>query len=160
VFPAGVVVEVVVSTREELSAELQDRMVRFIADVILFNHAVSAKVGLGASDSQFMTLLQSYGPLTPRQLSEHTGLTSGTVTGVIDRLESLGLVTRQPDATDRRKVLVTPSPEAIQEKLAPLYAEQGARMHAMLASRSDEELRTISAFLADAVQAAQPPSDV
>jgi DNA-binding MarR family transcriptional regulator len=147
------------STREELSAELQERMIRFIADVILFNHAVSAKVGLGASDSQFMTLLQSYGPLTPRQLSEHTGLTSGTVTGVIDRLESLGLITRQSDPTDRRKVLVTPSHEAIQEKLAPLYAEQGARMHKMLATRSDEELRTISTFLADAVTAAQPPKD-
>jgi DNA-binding MarR family transcriptional regulator len=147
------------STREELSAELQERMIRFIANVILFNHAVSAKVGLGASDSQFMTLLQSYGPLTPRQLSEHTGLTSGTVTGVIDRLESLGLITRQPDPNDRRKVLVTPSFEAIQEKLAPLYAGQGQRMHAMLSSRSDDELRVISAFLADAVAAAQPPTD-
>ena len=147
------------STREELSAELQQRMVRFIADVILFNHAVSAKLGLGASDSQFMTLLQSYGPLTPRQLSEHTGLTSGTVTGVIDRLESLGLITRQPDPNDRRKVLVTPSLEAIQEQLAPLYAEQGRRMHSMLSTRSDDELQVISAFLADAVAAAQPPAD-
>ena len=48
-------------------------------------------------------------------------------------------------------MVVTPSPEAIQEKLVPLYAEQGARMHAMLATRSVDELRTISAFLADAV---------
>jgi len=139
------------SSREELAAEIQQRMVRLIADVVLFNHAVSAKMGLGASDSQFMTLLQTYGPLTPRQLAEHTGLTSGTVTGVVDRLETLGLVTRRPDPHDRRKVVVTPSPEAIQEKLVPLYAEQGARMHAMLATRSVDELRTISAFLADAV---------
>jgi DNA-binding MarR family transcriptional regulator len=141
------------SSREDLAAEIQQRMVRFIAEVVLFNHAVSAKVGLGASDSQFMTLLQTYGPLTPRQLAEHTGLTSGTVTGVIDRLESLDLVTRRPDPHDRRKVVVTPSPEAIQEKLVPLYAEQGARMHAVLATRSVDELRTISAFLADAVGA-------
>ncbi|HET6737644.1 MAG TPA: MarR family transcriptional regulator, partial [Kribbella sp.] len=74
------------STREELTGEIQQRLIRFIAEVVLYNHAVSAKVGLGASDSQFMTLLQTYGPLTPRQLAEHTGLTSGTVTGVIDRL--------------------------------------------------------------------------
>ncbi|WP_328321037.1 MarR family transcriptional regulator [Kribbella sp. NBC_00382] len=147
------------STREELAAELQERMIRFIADVILFNHTVSAKVGLGGSDSQFMTLLQSYGPLTPRQLSEHTGLTSGTVTGVIDRLESIGLITRQPDPHDRRKVLVTPSFEAIQEKLAPLYAEQGRRMQSVLAARSDDELRVISTFLADAIANAQPLND-
>ncbi|MFI5709146.1 MarR family winged helix-turn-helix transcriptional regulator [Kribbella sp. NPDC051620] len=147
------------STREELAAELQERMIHFIADVILFNHAVSAKVGLGGSDSQFMTLLQSHGPLTPRQLSEHTGLTSGTVTGVIDRLESIGLITREPDPNDRRKVLVTPSFEAIQEKLAPLYAEQGRRMQSVLATRSDDELRVISTFLADAIDNAQPGAD-
>jgi DNA-binding MarR family transcriptional regulator len=146
------------SSRAELTAEIQQRMIRMIADVVLFNHAVSAKVGLGASDSQFMTLLQTYGPLTPRQLAEHTGLTSGTVTGVIDRLESTGLVTRKPDPHDRRKVVVTPSAEAIQEKLVPLYAEQGARMHAVLATRSVEELRTISDFLADAVAQGQSPS--
>lgn len=144
------------STREELTGELQERMIRFIADVILFNHAVSAKVGLGGSDSQFMTLLQAYGPLTPRQLSEHTGLTSGTVTGVIDRLESIGLITRRPDPNDRRKVLVTPSFEAIQEKLVPLYADQGRRMQAVLATRSDDDLRVISNFLADAAANAQP----
>jgi DNA-binding MarR family transcriptional regulator len=147
------------STREELAAELQERMIRFIADVILFNHAVSAKVGLGGSDSQFMTLLQSHGPLTPRQLSEHTGLTSGTVTGVIDRLESIGLITRQPDPNDRRKVLVTPSPEAIQQKLAPLYAEQGRRMQEVLASRSDADLQVISDFLADAIANSQPSTN-
>jgi DNA-binding MarR family transcriptional regulator len=139
------------SSREELAAQIQQRMVRLIADVVLFNHAVSAKVGLGASDSQFMTLLQTYGPLTPRQLAEHTGLTSGTVTGVIDRLESHGFVTRKPDPDDRRKVVVTPSMEAIQAKLVPLYAEQGAHMQSVLATRTEAELRTISAFLADCV---------
>ncbi|MGW7680674.1 MarR family winged helix-turn-helix transcriptional regulator [Kribbella sp. NPDC054772] len=139
------------SAREELTGEIQQRLIRFIAEVVLYNHAVSAKVGLGASDSQFMTLLQTHGPLTPRQLAEYTGLTSGTVTGVIDRLESHGFVTRRPDPGDRRKVVVTPSLEAIQEKLVPLYADQGERMHAVLASRSVEELKTISAFLDDSV---------
>ena len=146
------------SSREELAGEIQQRMIRFIAEVVLYNHAVSAKVGLGASDSQFMTLLQTYGPLTPRQLAEHTGLTSGTVTGVIDRLESHGFVTRQADPGDRRKVVVTPSLEAIQDKLVPLYAEQGSRMQEVLATRTVDELRTISAFLADAVDNAEARS--
>jgi DNA-binding MarR family transcriptional regulator len=133
-------------------------MIRFIAGVILYNHAVSAKVGLGASDSQFMTLLQTYGPLTPRQLAEHTGLTSGTITGVIDRLESHGFVTREPDPADRRKVVVTPSVQAIQDKLVPLYAEQGQSMQAVLASRSVAELRVISDFLADSVNSSEARS--
>lgn len=139
------------SSREELAGEIQRRLIRFIAEVVLYNHAVSSKVGLGGSDSQFMTLLQTYGPLTPRQLAEYTGLTSGTITGVIDRLEAHGFVTREPDPRDRRKVVVTPSLEKIQEKLVPLYAEQGERMQQLLASRSVEELRIISQFLADSV---------
>ncbi|TDD61000.1 MarR family transcriptional regulator [Kribbella antibiotica] len=128
-------------------------MIRFIADVILFNHSVSAKLGLGASDSQFMTLLQTHGPLTPRQLAEYSGLTSGTVTGVLDRLEAHGFVTRSPDRADRRKVVVTASTEAIQKTFMPMYVEQGARMQAVLATRTDEELRTILAFLTDSVAA-------
>jgi DNA-binding MarR family transcriptional regulator len=146
------------STREELAGQIQERMIRFIASAVLYNHAVSAKVGLGASDSQFMTLLQTYGPLTPRQLAEHTGLTSGTITGVIDRLESHGFVTRQADPGDRRKVVVTPSLETIQEKLVPLYAEQGARMQEVLAARTVDELEVISRFLADSIDNAVAPS--
>lgn len=146
------------SSRDELTGEIQQRMIRFIAGVILYNHAVSAQVGLGASDSQFMTLLQTYGPLTPRQLAEHTGLTSGTITGVIDRLESHGFVTREPDPADRRKVVVTPSVQAIQDKLVPLYAEQGERMQSVLASRSVAELRVISDFLADSVSSSEARS--
>ena len=146
------------SSRDELTGEIQQRMIRFIAGVILYNHAVSAQVGLGASDSQFMTLLQTYGPLTPRQLAEHTGLTSGTITGVIDRLESHGFVTREHDPADRRKVVVTPSMQAIQDKLVPLYAEQGERMQSVLASRSVAELRVISDFLADSVSSSEARS--
>jgi len=141
------------NARQELTAEIQQQVIRFIADVILFNHSVSAKLGLGASDSQFMTLLQTHGPLTPRQLAEFSGLTSGTVTGVIDRLESHGFVSRKADPSDRRKVLVTPSLEAIQQTFLPLYAEQGARMQSVLANRTDDELRTILAFFADSVAA-------
>ncbi|MFI5728658.1 MarR family winged helix-turn-helix transcriptional regulator [Kribbella sp. NPDC051587] len=139
--------------REELAAGIQQQMIRFIADVILFNHSVSAKLGLGASDSQFMTLLQTHGPLSPRQLAEFSGLTSGTVTGVIDRLEAHGFVTRAADPSDRRKVVVTPSLEAIQETFMPLYAEQGSRMQSVLASRTNDELRTILAFLSDSLAA-------
>ncbi|MDX2970168.1 MarR family transcriptional regulator [Kribbella solani] len=145
------------SSREELAAEIQEQLIRAIAALVLYNHAVSAKVGLGASDSQFMTLLRAHGPLTPRQLADHTGLTSGTITGVIDRLEAHGFVTREADPTDRRKVVVTPALEKIQETMVPLYAEQGARLQGVLASRTDDELRVILRFLSDAVDNSADP---
>jgi DNA-binding MarR family transcriptional regulator len=144
--------------RSTLEQEIQQRMITVIAQVVLFNHAATASLGLGASDSQFLTLLRSRGPLTPGQLSAASGLTSGTVTGVVDRLERAGLVRRERDATDRRKVLVVPD-EGAADRLAPVYAGQGAMLHRVLARRTAAELEVISAFLADlvAADAGAPP---
>jgi DNA-binding MarR family transcriptional regulator len=125
-------------------------MIQMIAQVVLFNHAANASLGLGASDSQFLTLLRTRGPMTPGQLAVATGLTSGTVTGVIDRLEKASLVRRDRDGKDRRKVLVVPMADAV-ERLAPIYAGQGAMLQRVLRRRSSGELEVISSFLGDLV---------
>lgn len=136
--------------RSDLELEIQQRMIQMIAQVVLFNHAANASLGLGASDSQFLTLLRTRGPMTPGQLAVATGLTSGTVTGVIDRLEKASLVRRDRDATDRRKVLVVPMADAV-DRLAPIYAGQGAMLQRVLRRRSSGELEVISGFLGDLV---------
>jgi DNA-binding MarR family transcriptional regulator len=136
--------------RSDLELEIQHRMIQMIAQVVLFNHAANASLGLGASDSQFLTLLRTRGPMTPGQLAVATGLTSGTVTGVIDRLEKASLVRRDRDGEDRRKVLVVPMADAV-ERLAPIYAGQGAMLQRVLRRRSSGELEVISSFLGDLV---------
>ena len=136
--------------RSDLELEIQQRMIKMIAQVVLFNHAANASLGLGASDSQFLTLLRTRGPMTPGQLAVATGLTSGTVTGVIDRLEKASLVRRDRDGKDRRKVLVVPMADAV-ERLAPIYAGQGAMLQRVLRRRSPGELEVISSFLGDLV---------
>ena len=136
------------ASKAQLAEQVQGQLIAMIAQVVLFNHSVSASLGLGASDSQFLTLLQSRGPMTPGQLAAATGLTSGTVTGVIDRLEKADLVGRERDLVDRRKVLVVPVLDAA-ERLAPLYAGQGAMLQGVLRRRTVAELEVISAFLAD-----------
>jgi DNA-binding MarR family transcriptional regulator len=136
--------------RKELEQEIQQQMIAMIAQVVLFNHAANASLGLGASDSQFLTLLRTRGPMTPGQLASATGLTSGTVTGVIDRLERAELVHRERVRGDRRKVLVAPNPDAA-DRLAPVYAGQAAMLQAVLARRTPGELETIMKFLGDLV---------
>jgi DNA-binding MarR family transcriptional regulator len=136
---------------DELYAEVQQRMVRLIAELVLFNSAVAAKVGLAPSDSQFLTLLTTYGPMTAGELARRSGMSTGTVTGVVDRLENQGLVTRERDSADRRKVVVTPVPEAVGSRLAPHYAAQAESLRAVLRGRTASELEVISAFLADLV---------
>ena len=136
--------------RKDLELEIQQRMIQMIAQVVLFNHAANASMGLGASDSQFLTLLQMRGSMTPGQLAAATGLTSGTVTGVIDRLEKAKLVRRERDGSDRRKVLVVPMRDAV-ERLAPVYAGQGAMLQRVLGRRTPDELEVITSFLGDLV---------
>ena len=133
---------------DELRAAIQRSTLRFIAGVVLHNHVVAQRVGLGASDSQLISLLNLHGPLTPGRLAEYTGLTTGTVTGVIDRLERAGFVRRERDAADRRKVLVTPVPEAM-AGLAEHYRHHGELLDAVLGTRDEAQLRVIADFLAD-----------
>jgi DNA-binding MarR family transcriptional regulator len=147
--------EVSLARRKDLEAEIQQQMITMIAQVVLFNHAANASLGLGASDSQFLTLLRTRGPMTPGQLSEATGLTSGTVTGVIDRLDKADLVHREGVSGDRRKVLVVPTPGAA-DRLAPTYAGQAAMLQQVLARRTPAELETIMRFLGDLVAKSEP----
>lgn len=139
-----------------LRDQVQRAVVRLIADAILFNHAVAQQVGLGSSDSQFMTLLQVHGPLMPSQLAALTQLTTGTVTGVLDRLERVGLIQRNRDVSDRRKVTITPRDDTVAALLGPHYQQQGERLDAVLRTRSSEELAVIAAFLAELVPGPRP----
>ena len=133
---------------DDLRAAILRATLRFIAGAVLHNHAVAQRVGLGASDSQLLSLLNVHGPLTPGRLAQMTGLTSGTVTGVIDRLERNGFVRRERDATDRRKVVVTPVPEAM-TVLGEHYRAHGEQLAAVLATRDAAQLRVIADFLTD-----------
>ena len=133
---------------EELRAEIGASVVRFIASVVLHNATVAQQIGLGSSDSQFLTLLDVHGPLTAGRLAELSGLTTGTVTGVVDRLEAAGFVRRERDPADRRRVVVTPRPEG-KARLSEHYREHGEHLAAVLASRDAAQLRVLADFFAE-----------
>jgi DNA-binding MarR family transcriptional regulator len=130
-----------------------------IANAILFNHQVAQRVGLGASDAQFMHLLQLHGPLTPGRLAELSGLTTGTVTGVLDRLEATGFVRRERDESDRRKVIVKLNEERLWSAMAPLYAGQAESLAAVAGAYDAEQLEVIAEFLRRLVDEAPPSPD-
>ena len=126
---------------------------RFTADVALFNHEVARQLGLGPNEARFVTLLQLHGPLTPGRLIELSGLGSGTVSGVLDRLESAGYAARAPDTADRRKVIVTLNQERIGRELDAVCAPMLARLASALERFNREELWTIADFLGRLVEA-------
>jgi DNA-binding MarR family transcriptional regulator len=92
-------------------------------------------------------------PATPRDLQRALTLTSGAVTGLVDRLVRVGHVRRQPDADDRRRVRLH-SDESGRRLGREFFGPLAARTDRIMAARSPAELAVIEAFLAEIVDAA------
>jgi DNA-binding MarR family transcriptional regulator len=111
----------------------------------LFSHAVAEHVGVHPTDIETMDLLNTLGTMTAGELSEHTGLSSGATTRLIDRLVRKGYVRRKADEVDRRRVLIEPIYENLGE-LAELFQPMLEGMDEVFSSFSDEQLATIVEF--------------
>ncbi len=143
--------EWVVKGVDELTEAIRSLVLRLIAEACLSAHGASQRLGLGGTDVRFLTLLDRHGPLTPGRLAALTGLTTGSVTGVIDRLERAGFVGRERDDADRRKVRVVPLPEAA-ARLAAEWQDDLVVLDAVLRRRDRAELEVISRFLGEVVE--------
>jgi DNA-binding MarR family transcriptional regulator len=133
--------------RSAVELDVVDSIRRVIATAILYSHQVAERVGLGPSDAQFMTLLEVHGPLTPGQLADLTGLRTGTVTGVLDRLEAATFVRRERDPHDRRKVIVSRDEKQIEARMNPQYANQAEAMIGLLQRYDESQLEVIADFV-------------
>ncbi len=71
-----------------------------------FDQAVADTLGLNRTDLRVIDIIEREGRLTAGQVAERTGLTTGAVTAVIDRLEEAGYARRVRDTEDRRRVFV------------------------------------------------------
>jgi MarR family transcriptional regulator, organic hydroperoxide resistance regulator len=127
-------------------AQLRETVVRclreFIAGSIMYNQQVADRVGLRLTDMQCINVLDLMGPSTPGELARSTGLTTGGVTVMLDRLEKGGYVKRVPNPRDRRSVLVRLNPTKL-KKVQAFYGEINERMVALLDETPDRELRSV-----------------
>ena len=99
--------------RAALMQELEHALRRSSGQGVIFGQAVANRAGISSSDLECMDFLVMEGRVTAGRLAELTGLTTGAITGVVDRLEKAGLARRERDASDRRKVFIAPVPENI-----------------------------------------------
>ncbi|MEU6776337.1 MarR family transcriptional regulator [Streptomyces sp. NPDC046759] len=130
--------------RARLYEELSTESRRHLASYVLFNQAVADHLGLHPTDVQALSLLTvEPEPLTVRRIADLTGLTTGSATRLVDRLERGGYVRRTPDARDRRRVLVTPVPERV-ARVTAVWDELGGAWQALLDDHSEDELRAIT----------------
>jgi DNA-binding MarR family transcriptional regulator len=120
---------------------------------IFFHQAIAGKLGLNVTDTRCFELMSRYseGPLTAGDLARATGLTTGAVTGILDRLEKAGLVERYRNAVDRRKVFVRPRVEAL-ERIGRLYEGLATASLEHASRYSTKELQLIKDYLEGSLQ--------
>lgn len=115
--------------------------------MVLFQQFAAHAVGLAHTDFKTADILNETGPITAGELAKITGLTTGSVTTLVDRLEQAGLVKREKDPNDRRRVIIVPikdkKPQILQHFL-PL----NQAMNEMCSQYSESELALINEFIA------------
>ena len=105
-----------------------------------FRDAKARSLQLGPSDVIVLGHLYNSGPLTPRELSQRMGMTSGTMTALLDRVAKAGFLTRNDNPEDRRSILITATP-AGQHAMEWIYEQFDAVIRGVLADLPGEPLR-------------------
>jgi DNA-binding MarR family transcriptional regulator len=135
------------SRRAQLLGALDVAFRTSSAQSVMLSQAAADRLGMASSDIECYDLLSLHGPMTAGRLAELTGLTTGAITGVIDRLERAGYAARERDPNDRRRVIVQPNMERHADEAAiAAYGPVAAAMERLLARYSDDELDVILDF--------------
>jgi DNA-binding MarR family transcriptional regulator len=121
---------------------------RLSTATVLFHAAIADRLGIGVTDIKCYSILRQSGPLTAGELGERVGLTTGAITGVIDRLERAKLVQRVRDPHDRRRVVleIIGNPEH-EQALAQLYAPLGRAIMELVGGYSEADRAVIGDFI-------------
>lgn len=137
------------TSRNETVGEVVDSLTAWTVAVVQYNELVAAQVGITPTDFQCLYALSRFGPTSPSELAHHVGLTSGSVSRMIDRLQQAGHVVRRPHERDRRRVVVEAEPASL-ARVAELYRPLRDRLQARVAELPDTELTAMLAFALDA----------
>src|SRR5258707_2972346 len=92
--------------RAQVRGELARELRQFTGLGASFFRAAAARIGITVTDMQVIDVLHLTGPMTAGQLADLAELTTGAITGMLNRLEEAGLVRRERDPNDGRRVIV------------------------------------------------------
>lgn len=133
--------------RSKLKQELVEALRRHSGLTVLFHSAIADRMGLGPADHKCLDLLMRLGPLSAGELADRSGLTTGAITGVIDRLERSKYVARASDANDRRRVVVEPQLKKANADFGPIFAGIAKDTAALLDEYTADQLELLLEFV-------------
>jgi DNA-binding MarR family transcriptional regulator len=111
-----------------------------------FDNVAAQRLGVNETDLHCLNIVENSGGITAGELAVEAGLTTGAVTGVIDRLERAGFARRVPDPGDRRRVKVEVTPK-FYARADKIWGPVRADWDEALAKFSADELELITEFL-------------
>ncbi|RKN18713.1 MarR family transcriptional regulator [Micromonospora musae] len=136
--------------RARLVAEIAGDLRRYSSDAQHIGHAFAALHGLNATDLQALIAVMDAelagDPITAGRLGTQLGLSSGSVTALVDRLERAGHLRRDRATADRRKVLLRYADRGAALATA-FFGPLGTRTDAVVAGFTDDELQVVHRFL-------------
>jgi DNA-binding MarR family transcriptional regulator len=144
--------------RRRLTAAIRESLRELRIQLSLLNHQVGARVELRDVDLDCLDLISRYGPLSPSALARRAGLHPATMTGILDRLERAGWVSRDRDPSDRRAVVV----RALRDRgteLFRLYGGMNTSIDQICAGYSDDQLELLADFLRRTTDAGRDATD-
>jgi DNA-binding Lrp family transcriptional regulator len=136
--------------RPGLEAAFEDSLRRTISFMHLMSQAAAQRIGVNPTDLNVLNILSLGGRLTAGQLAQETGLTTASITGVVDRLEEAGYVRRERDPSDRRRVVINLIIEPVLRDVVRVFAPMLADWKKVADGYTDEELELIIGFQAKA----------
>jgi DNA-binding MarR family transcriptional regulator len=134
--------------RAQLLQTLSDEARQFSTATVMLHAAIAERLGLNITDHKAADLLIRQGPMTAGEMAGLTGLTTGAVTGIIDRLEAAGFARRERDPDDRRRVIVRIAMKPnIERRVGQLFGPLSVAMAELAESYSDKDLAMILEFM-------------
>ena len=112
----------------------------------LLGQVSAERIGINVTDLNCLNIVALAGPMTAGELARATGLTTASITGVLDRLEEGGFVRRERDPKDRRRVIVTLNPGPGLREIGPTFGPLVRAWREAAAGYSDEDLRLLLDF--------------
>src|SRR5580692_6097369 len=141
-------------SRRELVQQLRSEIMGYLGAASDFNEGLAKKLKLSRTDMRCLDLIGRRGPLTAGHLAEESGLTTGAVTFILDRLVEAGMVTRRRDTEDRRRVWVEIVPAA-RQRLDGLQQPVAEEMRQVAQRFKADELAIVRDFMRQAKEVFQ-----
>jgi len=132
--------------KEQLLGTLMIELRNHSTLTIMFHQVIASQLGLNPTDHKCLEMILKNEPVTAGRIAEFTGLTTGAVTGVIDRLEKVGFVNRQQDPNDRRRIIIQVNKQKAEESIHPLLDPFAEQISNLLANYNAEQLEFLTKF--------------